>query len=215
MNDHSVNWFAKIFAKVPLRTLLIVPLVLQTLGVVTLVGYLSYRSGQEAVEKLSNQLMKAENERIQQYLNNYLRKAQEVNRTSIDAFESGILDLNDFNALGKYFYRQVQLHNFAYINFGSKKGEFIGAGYGLGNRLEIGEILISHISQFRFYSVDNEGNRLSFVDTLPNPQFSNFAWYLDAVKASKPIWSSIYIWGGLPNRICISASTPVYDQKKK
>ncbi len=85
MNDHSVNWFAKIFAKVPLRTLLIVPFVLQTVGVVTLVGYLSYRSGQEAVEKLSNQLLRAENERIDQHLNSYLGKAQEINRTNIVA----------------------------------------------------------------------------------------------------------------------------------
>jgi len=184
MNDHSVNWFAKIFAKVPLRTLLIVPFVLQTVGVVTIVNYLSYRSGQKAVENLANQLMREENERVQQHLNSYLGKAQEVNGTNVDAFESGILDLNNFNALGKYFYRQVQTRNFAYLNFGSKKGEFIGAGYGPGNRLEIGEILRSHISQFRFYSVDNQGNRLSFVDTLPNPQFSNFAWYSDAVKAS-------------------------------
>jgi len=160
MNDHSVNWFAKILAKVPLRTLLIVPFVLQTVGVVTLVGYFSYCSGQEAVENLANQLMREENERVQQHLNSYLGKAQEVNRTNVDAFESGILDLNNFNALGKYFYRQVQAHNFAYLNFGRKKGECIGAGYGLGNRLEIGEILRSH-----FYSVDNQGNRLSFVDT--------------------------------------------------
>jgi PAS domain S-box-containing protein len=160
MNDHSVNWFAKILAKVPLRTLLIVPFVLQTVGVVTLVGYFSYCSGQEAVENLANQLMREENERVQQHLNSYLGKAQEVNRTNVDAFESGILDLNNFNALGKYFYRQVQAHNFAYLNFGRKKGEFIGAGYGLGNRLEIGEIL-----RYHFYSVDNQGNRLSFVDT--------------------------------------------------
>jgi hypothetical protein len=39
MNDHSVNWFAKLLAKVPLRTLLIVPFVLQTVGLVAVVGY--------------------------------------------------------------------------------------------------------------------------------------------------------------------------------
>ena len=114
MNDHSVNWFAKILAKVPL---------------VTLVGYFSYCSGQEAVENLANQLMREENERVQQHLNSYLGKAQEVNRTNVDAFESGILDLNNFNALGKYFYRQVQAHNFAYLNFGRKKGELIISSY--------------------------------------------------------------------------------------
>jgi hypothetical protein len=57
MNSPSLNWFAKIFIKVPLKTLLIVPFVLQTVVVVTLVGYFSYRSGQEAVENLADQLI--------------------------------------------------------------------------------------------------------------------------------------------------------------
>ncbi|WP_071188315.1 PAS domain S-box protein [Trichormus sp. NMC-1] len=223
MTYPSVNWFAKTFANLPLRTLLIVPFVLQTVGVVTLVGYFSYRSGEEAVEKLADQLMMEVSDRIDQHLNSYLGKAQEINRINVDAFESGILDLNDFNTLGKYFYRQVRSPmvgrspslNFGYVNFGSEKGGFIGAGYGLGNKLEIAEIPLSDQSKFRFYSVDDQGNRLSLVATLKNPQYSNFAWYSDAVKAGKPIWSSIYTWGGLPNRISISASTPVYDEQKK
>ena len=191
MNDASVNWFAKISAKVPLRTLLIVPFVLQTVGLVTLVGYFSYRSGQEAVDKLADQLMTEVDNRIEQHLNSYLRKAQEINHTNVDAFESGVLDLNDFNALGKYFYRQVRSFDFAYVNFGTKEGGFIGAGYGLSNKFEIGEIPISDLSKSRSYSVDNQGNRLKLTATLKNAQYNNATWYLDAVKAGQPIWSSI------------------------
>ena len=215
MNDASVNWFTKISAKVPLRTLLIVPFVLQTVGLVTLVGYFSYRSGQEAVDKLADQLMTEVDNRIEQHLNSYLRKAQEINHTNVDAFESGVLDLNDFNALGKYFYRQVRSFDFAYVNFGTKEGGFIGAGYGLSNKFEIGEIPISDLSKSRSYSVDNQGNRLKLTATLKNAQYSNATWYLDAVKAGQPIWSSIYTWANVPDRICISASTPVYNQQKK
>ncbi|WP_016950591.1 PAS domain S-box protein [Anabaena sp. PCC 7108] len=211
MNDTAVRWFVKPFANLPLRTLLIVPFVLQTVGIVTLVGYFSYRSGQEAVENLADQLMTEVDDRIEQHLDNYLGKAQEINRINVDAFESGILDLNNFSTLGKYFYRQVQSLNFAYINFGSQKGGFIGAGYGLDNKLGIGEIPISDLSEIRSYSVDNQGNRLKLKRTIKNPQTNNAAWYLDAVKAGKPIWSSIYTWGDLPDRISISASTPVYD----
>ncbi|WP_200321390.1 diguanylate cyclase domain-containing protein [Sphaerospermopsis aphanizomenoides] len=200
----------------PLRILLIVPFVLQTVGVVTLVGYLSYRSSQETVKKLADQLITEVGDRIDQHLDSYLGKAQKINRTNVDAFESGILDFNDFNALGKYFYRQVRFFNFTYVNFGSKEGGFIGAGYGLGNKkIDIAEIPKSDPTKFRFYSVDNQGNRLSLVATLKNPQYSNFAWYSEALKAGKPVWSSIYTWGGLPHRISISASTPVYDSKKQ
>ncbi|HYN44360.1 MAG TPA: hypothetical protein VER35_00005, partial [Candidatus Limnocylindrales bacterium] len=59
------------------------------------------------------------------------------------------------------------------------------------------------------YSVDNQGNRLRLITTIKNPQTNNAAWYLDAVRAGKPIWSSVYTWGDLPDHISISASTPV------
>jgi diguanylate cyclase (GGDEF)-like protein/PAS domain S-box-containing protein len=167
------------------------------------------------VESLADQLITEVDNRIEQHLDSYLGKAQEINRTNVDAFESGVLDLNDFNALGKYFYRQVRSFNFAYVNFGTKEGGFIGAGYGLGNKFDIGEIPISDQSKSLSYSVDNQGNRLKLVATLKNPQYNNAAWYLDAAKAGKPIWSSIYTWANVPGRICISASTPVYDPQKK
>ena len=39
--------------QIPLRAVLIVPFVLQIVGAVGLVGFLSYRSGQEAVENMA------------------------------------------------------------------------------------------------------------------------------------------------------------------
>lgn len=42
---------------VSLRSLLTIPFILQTVSIVGLVGYLSYRSGQEAIADLAHQLM--------------------------------------------------------------------------------------------------------------------------------------------------------------
>ncbi|MBD2185703.1 hybrid sensor histidine kinase/response regulator [Aerosakkonema funiforme] len=201
--------------KISLRLFLIVPFVLQIVGAVGLVGYLSYRSGQQAVEKLADELMTQTSNRIEQHLNSYMGKAQEINGTNVNAFKSGILNLNDSKRLGKYFYLQMRALNFAYVNYGSIKGEFIGAGYGQNNQLEIGEIPISDLNKISFYSVDDRGNRLKVKYTIKNPQTNNAAWYLDAIKAGKPIWSSIYSWGDLQNYISTSASTPVYDAQKK
>jgi len=83
--------------QIPLRLLLIVPFVLQIVGAVGLVGYLSYRSGQQAIEKLANELMTETSNRIEQYLNSYMGETQRINRMNVEAFEAGILDLNDFN----------------------------------------------------------------------------------------------------------------------
>jgi hypothetical protein len=52
--------------KVALPWILTVPFILQVVAVVGLVGYLSYRNGQRAVEGLTNQLMHDVGRRIQE-----------------------------------------------------------------------------------------------------------------------------------------------------
>jgi PAS domain S-box-containing protein len=54
----------KLLCKLPLRTVLIVPFVLLTVSAVGLVGFLSFKSGREAVEDVAQQLMQQVTERI-------------------------------------------------------------------------------------------------------------------------------------------------------
>ncbi|MEG4421475.1 ATP-binding protein [Microcoleus sp. LAD1_D5] len=55
---------AKLFSKLPLRGVLIVAFVLQTVSAVGLVGFLSFKSGQESVEDVAHQLIEQVGERI-------------------------------------------------------------------------------------------------------------------------------------------------------
>ena len=208
-NQTKNNW------QIPLRLVLIVPFIVQIACAVGLVGYLSYKSGQQAVEKLADELMTETSNRIDQHLNSYLGKAQETNRSHLDAFESGILDLHDFSALGRYFFHQLHNLGFSYMSFGSTQGAYIGAGYGANNQLEISEIVAKDIGKLHVYLADQDGNRLTVNEVINNSHINSEAWYVDAIKADKPIWSSIYIWSDLQNHISVSASTPVYDKRKK
>ncbi len=63
--NHQV---AKLFSKLPLRTVLIVPFVLQTVSAVALVGYLSFKSSQETIEDLAHQLIEQVGERARDRL---------------------------------------------------------------------------------------------------------------------------------------------------
>jgi diguanylate cyclase (GGDEF)-like protein/PAS domain S-box-containing protein len=205
----------KILRNIPLGWVLVVPFVLQIVGAVGLVGYLSYDSCQKSTEEMANRLMVEVGDRVNQHLDTYLGIAQNVNHINLDAVNAGILDLKDFKALGKYFYHQGQSFDFAYVNFGSKEGGFIGAGYSENDGLEIGEISPSNPDLFKYYAVNEAGDRGKLLGTIKNSQTNNRAWYLDAVKAGKPIWSEIYTWGDLPDHISLSASAPVYDSQKK
>jgi CHASE1-domain containing sensor protein len=54
--------------QMPLKLVLIVPFILQVVGAVGLVGYLSYRSSQNAVKNLAHQVMNQASSRIRDRL---------------------------------------------------------------------------------------------------------------------------------------------------
>ena len=200
--------------QIPLRVLLIVPFVLQIVGAVGLVGVLSYRSGQDAVEDMATSLMSEIGDRIEQNLDNYLQTAQKINQNNLKVIESGIIKNDDFEDLGKYFWQQVKSHDFTFVNYGNQDKEFIGAGYNKGET-EIVVVKKPKVDSNVIYSVDAQGNRINppTISQAGNP--NNAEWYSKAIIEGKPIWSNIYTWSGMPDEISISASAPVYSQSKQ
>ncbi|MEG4573812.1 ATP-binding protein [Microcoleus sp. N3A4] len=84
---------AKFFSKLPLRTVLIVPFVLQTVSVVWLAGYLSFKSSQESVEDVAHQLIEQVGERISDRL---------TDRNGLSAINTFLARLH-FSASGQTF----------------------------------------------------------------------------------------------------------------
>lgn len=206
--------FAKVSGKVPLRTVLIVPFVLQIVGAVGLVGYLSFMNGQKAVNDLATRLRSEISDRIDQHLDTYLATPHQINQMNRDAIDLGLLNLSDFQSTGRYFWKQMKVFDVGYICYGNINGEYIGV-----ERLENGSILInevppSNLGKLYIYATDNQGKRTklkAIKDWNPHTE----AWYTDAVKAGKPIWSQIYQWEDKPEIISISASYPIYNQQKQ
>ncbi|RCJ20985.1 histidine kinase [Nostoc sp. ATCC 43529] len=205
----------KVYAKMPLRYILIVPFILQICGAVGLVGYLSYENGQKAVKELAAQLENEICDRIEQHLNSYLTTPKQINQINLDAIELNLLNLSDFQTTGNYFWKQMQVFNIGYNNFANSKGEFIGI-----ERLDNGQLLINEVTQKQgigklyVYTTDNQGNR-QHLQEVKNYDPRQEAWYADAVKAGKPIWSQIYQWEDKPEILSISSSYPVYDQNRQ
>ncbi len=192
--------------------MLVLPFVIQVAVAIAVTGWLSLSYGQTAVNKTAKQLRTDASDRISRSLDNYLKVPHQVNEINIAAISLGILKLDNFDTLGKYFWQQMQTHSVSYNNFGAINGDFIGV-----ERLDDGKFIIHERSkrtngkQFD-YSTDRKGNRLKLIQTL---KFVNplEAWYRDAVIAKKPIWSQIYAWDDKPEVLSISASYPIYDTK--
>ena len=94
---------ANIYSKVSLRSILIVPFVLQLFAAVTLVGYLSWRNGQQAVNDVASQLRQEISDRIQQQLNRYLEAPRIINQINVNAIALNQLNIEDTSSLTSQF----------------------------------------------------------------------------------------------------------------
>lgn len=205
----------KVYGKMPLRYVLIVPFILQICGAVGLVGYLSYQNGQKAVRELATQLENEICDRIEQHLDSYLTTPKQINQINLDAIELGLLNLSDFQTTGNYFWKQMQVFNVGYNSFANPKGEFIGV-----ERLDNGQLLINEVSakhgmgKLYVYPTDKQGN-CRHLQEVKNYDPRVEAWYTDPVKIGKRVWSQIYQWEDKPEILSISSSYPVYDKNRK
>jgi C4-dicarboxylate-specific signal transduction histidine kinase len=201
--------------KSSLRRVLIVPFVLQIVGTVGLVGYLSYRNGQQAVNDLANQLLDQTNQVVKLHLDHYLTIPQQINQVNLDAIAMGILALDDFELVGRFFWKQMRVFNVGYINYANQAGEFIGVERVGNQELLIHETRRSNLNMLTTYTTDDQGRRLqATVDPEAAEPIQLEGWYAAAAEAKRPVWSPIYQWDDKPNVLSISASYPVYDQNQ-
>ncbi len=204
---------SKILDKLPLRTVLIVPFVLQIVGAVGLVGYLSFRNGQKAVNNLASQLMSEVSLRVEQNLQVYLTTPHQINQSKLDAVKLGLLKMENLSAWEKYLLRQVQLY--PYINYTSVGNE--NGDYRSGEQLSNGARTINVIEKstglnFFSYNTDKNGDRTTVVTVVKNFDNRQHPAYKSAVKSGKPTWSSVFV-SLLEPTLIISALQPVYSEK--
>jgi sigma-B regulation protein RsbU (phosphoserine phosphatase) len=201
--------------KFRLHTALVVPFILQIVAAVGLVGYLSLRNGQQAVTDLANQLMTEVSNRTDQQLNDYLSIPHRINQINIDAIETGLLNLENFDRTGRYFWKQVQaFNNVGYISYGLADGRFIGAGkYIPGEGVIIDEVSARTNGEVATYAVNKQGDR-GKVLRVHADDFVASAWYIQAAKAGKPTWTSVYSVDEI-NFIAVEAVRPIYAKNGK
>jgi hypothetical protein len=163
---------------------------LQIFGAVGLVGYLSFKNGQKAVNDLADQLMDRTSISVNQHLNAYLSIPHQVIQINADAIRMGLLDVRDRQTVAKYFWHQMQAYDLNYIGIGLTTGEGVGAARYDGKAVVIDDWSPKPPNNVTNYATDNKGDRTHVVTIY---DWNNFQepWYTEPVKAGKPIWSRI------------------------
>jgi two-component sensor histidine kinase len=195
-----------------LQSILAIAFVLQICGALSLVGWLSFRHGQQAIKELATKLHSQAIAQVSHHLEDYLSAPKLINQINQQAMQSGLLKQSDMQSMGRFFWKQVQLFNVSYINFGTPSGELVGAERKPNGSFGIDLMTDDRPGMLYEYAADSRGNRTKFLDRYPyNHQLES--WYTNAVRAGKPVWSDVYQWDGMPGVLAISASYPLYNNQ--
>lgn len=207
--------------KIPLRHVLVASFVLQIVATVGIVGYLSFRNGEKAVQELAQKLIAETGKRVEEKLTSFLEPIHWVNQLNVEAIDRGELNLELERPQPrgeKFLWQQMRsFKSIQWITLGAEKsGEFLGIWRNPhDNSLQI--VAASKSSNFQsiYYATDGRGTRTAKLKAQPGTyEARRRPWYKEAVAANKPIWTSIYP-GFTPGTVFIAASQPIRDRNGK
>lgn len=205
--------------KIPLRLLLIVPFVLQIVGAVGLVGYLSYRSGQKAVEDMAKSLMTEIGDRIDQNLQGYLSEPEKVTQNHAAFIRQGILDWQNLAVLQTNFAQQLKVFpRLGDVILANENKSFVEVSRSTSpDQLTIRISDSSKSNEFYRYQADTTGKirKLLQIRTDYNPHNDppKKPWYTETRNAGVGLWGifvSLAAGKDKPSLIA-SYNLPFYD----
>ena len=198
---------------VSIRQLLIFATVSQILGAVSIVGYLSFKNGEIAVENLGNQILNATNDHIERELEGYLSAPLTINHLNVDAIKTGLVDINDPIDLEWRLWNQLQaFESVSYIYISSAQGGSVAVGRDAGDSFIIEKSETYPTSgDYTLYDVDEQGRRSQPIQTIQNQDARRRPWFQQPVTAQKQVWTEPFNYVDRESVIAISAAAPLYD----
>ncbi len=117
--------------KIPLRRVLVASFVLQIVAAVGIVGYLSFRNWERAVQELAQKLIAETGKRVEEKLTSFLEPTHWVNQLNAEAIDRAELNLQLEKPQPrgeKFLWQQMRaFKSIQWISLGSEKsGEYLG-----------------------------------------------------------------------------------------
>ncbi|MDK3156600.1 PAS domain-containing protein [Kamptonema cortianum] len=199
--------------KLPLRVFTIIPFVLQVLGATGLVGYLSFKNGQQATEKLAHQLILKAGDRTQLELTSYLEVLPFTSRNISEDARFGKLNLNDLKNIESYLFQQVNWsERVTQISIGNQRGE-------LQVMLRFPDLKLlttdpNYPGQLLDYQLNERGARTKLNRTFKFSNLQERPWYKAAAVAQELVWVPIFSLGDA-SALSLNVSSPIYDPQTR
>jgi len=196
-----------------LKSILIIPFLLQLFGVVTIVGYLSFKNGQQGIQSVSNKLLSQITNRVEDKLKNITSTAvivAKLNAKNIKIDRKKNKSNKDLLLLNHFKNQLTTFQHIGLVSWGTEDGIYYGS------------FKDEHGTIFKGFSNTFEDPFFDYVKTIsPNIEKPDFfdvrtrEWYQNGLKKGKATWGDTFytIFGN--NWKTLTYSYPVYDQNQK
>ena len=201
--------------KISLRSLLILPFVLQIVGAVGLVGYLSFRNGNRAVNDVAAQLRSELTARIEQQIRDYIEIPFRINQINATSFARGEIELTQLEDAYPFWQQSKTFPttNLVYCG-GEADGAFLSVGRTNDEALELQLEYSNPATDYLLYyhQLDSQGNIGQITQIGQKPYDPRLRpWYEAATETGAPTRSEIYLdFDALVP--FVTASEPVYSE---
>jgi len=209
MSNSSLN-LSKPKYKLSLRSLLIVPFVLQIFVAVGLTGYISLRNGQKAVNDVASHLRQEMSDRLNLQVLNYLEQPYIAGQVIVAAAQEGQLDLTDFTKLERTLWRLVSQNTLEDVQIGLEDGTNIALDTTINDGIVSRLSDKARLPQRQFYKLDNRGQRVALLKTQAEFDPRTRPWYQVVQKAGKPAWTSVPYVSSSYQSATMALSQPIY-----
>ncbi|GAB4531789.1 MAG: hypothetical protein Tsb0014_15600 [Pleurocapsa sp.] len=202
---------AKSYYNLSLQNILTLPFLLQIFITVSLVGYFSWRNGQQAVNNVASKLRNEVTFNVEQHIDNYLEKPQLIVELNQKAAQLSQLSFADLQGIETDFWQQIQIFNSVYaIYWGNEQGKFAYVKRENDNSLVAKPVTAPPERQA--YLLDDKGKRSKLIDSdRYDPR--DRPWYKKTLDTGKNNWSAIYSFSG--GELGITAAGALYDKAGK
>ncbi|TVQ50897.1 MAG: hypothetical protein EA366_16240, partial [Spirulina sp. DLM2.Bin59] len=170
---------------------------LQVLGIVGLVGYFSYRSGEESINEIAHQLIDATAKTTEQELDRFFGNAHLVLETNQSLLKRQRLDAQNFADLEAHFFDMIKLYpEFTAMAFYTPQSQVIGVVIDrVGILTAPGTIATTEkldvgLGTSHFYRLNDQGERIEHLFEVDHDPTER-SWYGQAVESNQLDWTPI------------------------
>ncbi len=190
--------------RIPLSLLITVPFLLNTFGIVGLIGWLSFRNGHHAILLLANQFHRKVTEQVQDRLHSYLELPYTLNQLNANSIELGQIEPNDEIRVQAHFWKQLQ--NFPRISniyVATTSGKYCGV-----RRIKDRFAIENTNSTFM---TDNFGRSQILLMAKNSFNLRDRPWYQTVVETRQSIWTEVYT-DSMTEEPAITSIRPIYQE---